>query len=211
MKKIEEYTNYDDFLNDYRNYNEKQKYYSINKKGEVLESLPSYILEIGYMYINKKFSKIIEILNFEKIYVKKEKKISRMSNCDLDKLEDRFFRALFNRDSIHIIRLGNELIRRDKDKFFDIMYINSKISVDSNRLIKLYLFELIYKDLGLKEELLVNLLNYFTKSKEGYLNYKEVDELYKYIYEIKFNEKIEINKSEMIKENQYIYEFLKGE
>lgn len=211
MKDLNLYTNYEEFLKDFSSFNEKAKYFKVLKSGDINILDPSYIFEIGYMYINKKFNEALELWNLDGIIVNKEKKIKRHSCLNINELEDKFFRALFNRDSVHILSLGNELIRRDNKKFFDILYLNSKISDDNNRLIKLYLFEKIYNDIGLNESILKNLLRYFTTSLEGYGNKKSIDELYSYIYEIKFGISLKINKTKKNKTNEIILKFLKGE
>ena len=99
-----------------------------------------------------------------------------------------------NKDGIHTIRLGNELILRDEKVFFELTYKYSFISSDINKLIKTYFFELIYKKSGYHIELLKNLLNYFSNSNAEFINFNskeyldyfnkyKVNELYKIIYE----------------------------
>lgn len=208
MVDLKKYENFDDFLLNYEKYNEKNRYFKITRDAKIIIEKPSYVLEFAYMYILKNFEKILEVFNFNNIVIKKRIKLKRHSSLNIEILEDRFFRALFNRDMVHILSLGNELLRRNENIFFDIMYMNAKLSNDENRLIKLYLFEYIYKEIGLKEPLLINLLRYFTSSLEGYNSDKKVDELYSYIYEVKFFEKKNINK-ELDLENKYILDFFK--
>lgn len=211
MKSLKEQNNYDEFLQEYSLFNEKSKYFKISKDGNISILAPSYILEIGYMYIVKKFKKAEKLWNVEDIVVKKYKKLKRHSCLDIDELEDKFFRTIINRDSVHVLGLGNELIRRDDKKFFDILYLNAKISNDNNRLIKLYLFEKIYKEIGLNDALLTNILRYFTTSQEGYGVKTSVDALYSYIYEKKFGEILDINCNKKNDINDIILEFLKGD
>ncbi|CAM3134506.1 hypothetical protein [Streptobacillus ratti] len=207
MGKLKSYNEFDEFLNDFKNFNEKAKYFKIDMESNILIKEPSYILEYGYMYF-KGFTYVDEVFNLEDIYLRKEKKIKRHSSIDLGRLKESFFRAIFNRDEVHSLSLANELIRRDNKAFFDILYINAKLSDDENRLIKVYLFEKIFEDIGISIPFLRNLIGYICKSKEGYGNKKAVDKLYSYIFEVKFNEKIEINVNEMSENNATILKFL---
>ena len=201
MKSIEEYDSLEEYILDFCDFNQKNKYYKITRNGDILIKTPSYILELAYIYF-KGYKKSKEFFDFEDIVKLKTKKIS--------KVEDRFFRALFNRDGVHALSLGNELLLRDSKKFFDIAYLNAKLSKDSNRLIKLYLFEIIFNDLGLIYPIYSNLISYITSSIEGYGEYEEVDDLVNHIYSIKFKEKLDITKNiEGI--NKFLLEVLKGE
>lgn len=209
MKSIEEYGKLEEYILDFSDFNQKNKYFKITRDGEIIIKSPSYILELAYIYFkgNKKSK---EFLNFEDIVKLKVKKISRHSSIEISKIEDRFFRALFNRDGVHTLSLGNELLLRDSKRFFDIAYMNAKLSKDSNRLIKLYLFELIFNDLGLIYPIYSNLISYFTNSIEGYGDYDYVDELVRYLYQIKFEESLEVNQN--LKDiNKFLLEVLKGE
>ena len=196
MKSIEEYSKLEEYILDFSDFNQKNKYFKITRDGEIIIKSPSYILELAYIYFkgNKKSK---EFLNFEDIVKLKVKKISRYSSIEISKIEDRFFRALFNRDGVHTLSLG-------------IAYMNAKLSKDSNRLIKLYLFELIFNDLGLIYPIYSNLISYFTNSIEGYGDYDCVDELVRYLYQIKFEESLEVNQN--LKDiNKFLLEVLKGE
>ena len=132
-----------------------------------------------------------------------------------------------NKDGIHTVRLGNELILRDGKVFFELIYKYSFISSDVNKLIKTYFFELIYKKSGYHIELLKNLINYFSSSSSEYLKFEsseylayfnkdKVDELYKSIYE-KECEKYQIKRLDLspnIKlspEKELIFNYLKKE
>ena len=209
MKSIEEYDSLEEYILDFCDFNQKNKYYKITRNGDILIKTPSYILELAYIYF-KGYKKSKEFFDFEDIVKLKTKKISRHSSLEILKVEDRFFRALFNRDGVHALSLGNELLLRDSKKFFDIAYLNAKLSKDSNRLIKLYLFEIIFNDLGLIYPIYSNLISYITSSIEGYGEYEEVDDLVNHIYSIKFKEKLDITKNiEGI--NKFLLEVLKGE
>ena len=209
MKSIEEYGSLEEYILDFCDFNQKNKYYKITRNGDILIKTPSYILELAYIYF-KGYKKSKEFFDFEDIVKLKTKKISRHSSLEILKVEDRFFRALFNRDGVHALSLGNELLLRDSKKFFDIAYLNAKLSKDSNRLIKLYLFEIIFNDLGLIYPIYSNLISYITSSIEGYGEYEEVDDLVNHIYSIKFKEKLDITKNiEGI--NKFLLEVLKGE
>ena len=209
MKSIEEYDSLEEYILDFCDFNQKNKYYKITRNGDILIKTPSYILELAYIYF-KGYKKSKEFFDFEDIVKLKTKKISRHSSLEILKVEDRFFRALFNRDGVHALSLGNELLLRDSKKFFDIAYLNAKLSRDPNRLIKLYLFEIIFNDLGLIYPIYSNLISYITSSIEGYGEYEEVDDLVNHIYSIKFKEKLDITKNiEGI--NKFLLEVLKGE
>lgn len=208
MKKLKEYKEFEEFLNDFKNFNEKAKYFKIDMKGNVFIKAPSYILEYGYMYIVKKFEEVEELFSTEDIYLKKEKQVKRHSNMSLEKLKESFFRAIFNRDFIHSLSLANELIRRDKKIFFEILYLNAKLSDDENRLVKVYLFEKIIEDIGINIPMLRNLIVYICSSKEGYGNKKKIDKLYAYIFKIKFGEDLKVNVKKMNKNNEIILRFL---
>lgn len=209
MKSIEEYDSLEEYILDFCDFNQKNKYYKITRNGDILIKTPSYILELAYIYF-KGYKKSKEFFDFEDIVKLKTKKISRHSSLEILKVEDRFFRALFNRDGVHALSLGNELLLRDSKKFFDIAYLNAKLSKDSNRLIKLYLFEIIFNDLGLIYPIYSNLISYITSSIEGYGEYEEVDDLVNHIHSIKFKEKLDITKNiEGI--NKFLLEVLKGE
>ncbi|NYV27501.1 hypothetical protein HP397_01490 [Streptobacillus felis] len=208
MRKLCEYKDFESFLDEFKNYNEKPKYFKIDMEGNITTKEPSYILEYGYMYLFKEFKDVEKVFEDKDIFLKKEKKVSRHSNVEIPKLKESFFRAIFNRDEVHSLSLANELIRRDTSSFFDIIYLNSKLSDDENRLIKAYLFEKIYLEIGLTIPLLRNLIGYFCKSKEGYGNKKKVDELYSYIYRVKFNEEIKVNVKKMSENKKIILKFL---
>ncbi|WP_064612500.1 hypothetical protein [Streptobacillus moniliformis] len=211
MRKLNEYNGFDEFLDDFKNFNEKSKYFKIDMNANILIKEPSYILEYGYMYYVKGFKDVNNVFDLKDIYLRKEKKIKRHSSIEKEKLKESFFRAIFNRDEIHSLSLSNELIRRDSKMFFDILYLNAKLSDDANRLIKIYLFEKIFEDIGLSIPFLRNLIGYICKSKEGYGNKKEVDKLYSYILKNRFNEEIEVNVNKMNENNTIILRFLEEE
>ena len=209
MKSIEEYGSLEEYILDFCNFNQKNKYYKITRNGDILIKTPSYILELAYIYF-KGYKKSKEFFNFEDIVKLKTKKISRHSSLEILEVEDRFFRALFNRDGVHALSLGNELLLRDSQRFFDIVYLNAKLSRDPNRLIKIYLFEMIFNDLGLIYSIYSNLISYITNSMEGYGDYEYVDDLVAYIYNIKFKEKLK-NTKDIEGLNKFLLEVLKGE
>ena len=127
------------------------------------------------------------------------------------------------------MKLGNELLHRDKNKFFEILYNYSLISTDTNKLVKTFFAEKmigkIEAENGSKfneirdkiDEIIKNIINYFTKSDLTFLNFENVenlnyfvenqaDELYKKIYVENYDkimekyniqnvEKIEFNKN----------------
>ena len=187
---------YEEFLELFAGNFEKRKYFKINMNLETVEKEPSWVLELAFLYYETKNDEIIKLINenFEECFKDKVKKIDRLSKYSIEEVKEKFWRALMNKDGIHTVRLGNELILRDEKVFFELTYKYSFISSDINKLIKTYFFELIYKKSGYHIELLKNLLNYFSNSnaefiksdsKEylDYFNKYKVNELYKIIYE----------------------------
>ena len=187
---------YEEFLELFAGNFEKRKYFKINMNLETVEKEPSWVLELAFLYYETKNDEIIKLINenFKECFKDKGKKIDRLSKYSIEEIKNKFWRALMNKDGIHTIRLGNELILRDEKVFFELTYKYSFISSDINKLIKTYFFELIYKKSGYHIELLKNLLNYFSNSnaefiksdsKEylDYFNKYKVNELYKIIYE----------------------------
>ena len=187
---------YEEFLELFAGNFEKRKYFKINMNLETVEKEPSWVLELAFLYYETKNDEIIKLINenFEECFKDKVKKIDRLSKYSIEEVKEKFWRALMNKDGIHTVRLGNELILRDEKVFFELTYKYSFISSDINKLIKTYFFEVIYKKSGYHIELLKNLLNYFSNSnaefiksdsKEylDYFNKYKVNELYKIIYE----------------------------
>ncbi len=187
---------YEEFLELFAGNFEKRKYFKINMNLETVEKEPSWVLELAFLYYETKNDEIIKLINenFKECFKDKVKKIDRLSKYSIEEIKNKFWRALMNKDGIHTVRLGNELILRDEKVFFELIYKYSFISSDINKLIKTYFFELIYKKSGYHIELLKNLLNYFSNSnaefiksdsKEylDYFNKYKVNELYKIIYE----------------------------
>ena len=195
---------YEGFLELFTGNFEKRKYFKINMNLETVEKEPSWVLELAFLYYETKNDEIIKLINqnFEECFKDKVKKIDRLSKYSIEEIKNKFWRALMNKDGIHTVRLGNELILRDGKVFFELIYKYSFISSDINKLIKTYFFELIYKKSGYHIELLKNLLNYFSNSNsefikydskeyQDYFNKYKVNELYKEIYE-KESQKYEI-------------------
>lgn len=221
--------NYEEFLEKYKGNFEKRKYFKIGRDLEITERDPSWILELAYIYYENQDKKILDLISegFTQCYKSKIKKIDRLSKYSIEELLDKFWRALLNKDGVHTIRLGNELILRDKEHFFELVYKYSFISTDVNKLIKVFFFELIYEKGVYNTEHLKNLLNYFSSSEseyikynsEDYLNYFnkiKTDILYKLIYE-KVYKKYNIKKLDISadvhlnKEKQVIMNYLKSE
>lgn len=190
------------FIENNKNQLEKPTYYSINSKYEKINKDPSYIVELYYLYLKNcsdknKCENILNAIENEKkyVFIDKNKRIDRLSKYSIEKLEDSFKRSIFNKDKIHSVKLGNELIIRNKCKFFDIMYNFSLISADTNKLVKTYFLEKMYDICSTrdsKEALLKNVINYFVKSENIIVNWenksdrdfyiKNIDNLYKYVY-----------------------------
>ena len=216
--KIEE--TYEIFLEENKNKFEKRKYLKVNDDLMIERREPSYIIELGYIYYkykkngslnDEKKLEIEEIIKKESLqtYKSQEKKIERQSKIEIELLKERFWRTLLNQDKIHSLKLGNELVIRDAQIFFELMYKYSIISKDTNKLIKTYLCEIIYNDNGYSIELIKNIINYFVKSRNDYIYYDSVkeikhfteerlDSLYNFIYHKIYDNKI---KNSKIKEN----------
>ena len=220
---------YEEFLELFAGNFEKRKYFKINMNLETVEKEPSWVLELAFLYYETKNDEIIKLINqnFEECFKDKVKKIDRLSKYSIEEIKNKFWRALMNKDGIHTVRLGNELILRDGKVFFELIYKYSFISSDVNKLIKTYFFELIYKKSGYHIELLKNLLNYFSNSNSefikqdskeylDYFNKYKVNELYKIIYE-KESQKYEIKhldlaaNVELTSETKLMLSYLKKE
>ena len=212
--KIEE--TYEMFLEENKNKFEKRKYLKVNDYLMIERREPSYIIELGYIYYkykkngslnDEKKLEIEEIIKKESLqtYKSQEKKIERQSKIEIELLKERFWRTLLNQDKIHSLKLGNELVIRDAQIFFELMYKYSIISKDTNKLIKTYLCEIIYNDNGYSIELIKNIINYFVKSRNDYIYYDSVkeikhfteerlDSLYNFIYHKIYDNKIKNSK-----------------
>ena len=212
--KIEE--TYEIFLEENKNKFEKRKYLKVNDDLMIERREPSYIIELGYIYYkykkngslnDEKKLEIEEIIKKESLqtYKSQEKKIERQSKIEIELLKERFWRTLLNQDKIHSLKLGNELVIRDAQIFFELMYKYSIISKDTNKLIKTYLCEIIYNDKGYSIEMIKNIINYFVKSRNDYIYYDSVkeikhfteerlDSLYNFIYHKIYDNKIKNSK-----------------
>lgn len=205
-----------EFISEYRNRFEKRKYYKINKEYRIEKKEPSFILEIADIYfessdekLRKKAAELIQN-DFSETFVSKDKRIERLSGIEFGKLTDSFKRAVLNGESVHSVKLGNEVLHRDRDKFFQILYNIALISVDENRLIKTYFTEKLLdkienleknsfnKNREQVDEIVRNIVNYFTKSETGYIDFEneesvkyfaenKADLLYREIYEKNFD------------------------
>ena len=115
------------------------------KNFKIIKKEPSFILELAYIYFaeNKENENIKKIVGgqFLETFKKKEKKIERLSKIEMSKLVDGFRRSIFNKESVFAVKLGNELLYRDKGKFFEILYNYSLISMDVNKFVKTFFAE----------------------------------------------------------------------
>lgn len=243
-----EIKSFSQFILEHKNHFEKRKYFILDKNFKIVRKEPSFILEMAYIYCEnekrekkelkeQKKEKILENIKseFEKTFLEKEKKIKRQSKIEVKKLEDSFTRSLFNRESNHALKLGNEMFYKNKKKFFEILYNFSFISADENKFIKTFFVEKMIEKIifenGEKysnirffmEEILKNVLNYFTKSQFCFLDFEdeknikyflenEISILYKKIYVENFDkiiEKYEIRNLKKINfEKNYSFEEL---
>lgn len=141
------------------------------------------------------------------VVIEKEKKIKRQANLSLDELKDRLFRGLVNRDKYHVVNIANELMLRDKEALFDILYKLAFLSLDENKLIKTYLLEYMVESIGYKDYILKNVIMYFVKSCANYINLNNknikeflennVTKLYEYVYKKNIN-RVESYKIEVL-------------
>ena len=234
MEKVENINNIVEFIKKYKNKFEKRKYFLINKDYKIEKREPSFIIELANLYFETKNEKIIKEISyeFENTYVEKDKKINRMSKIEKDRLIDSFRRALVNQDKQHSVKLGNELILRDQYEFFKILYKLSLISQDCNKLVKTYftekVIEKVYELNGESfnqncesiQQIVKNIINYFVKSENIYLDYdseseiqnfieNKVDKLYMKIYNKIYDEIIKkydiINVSKLQLKNEEYY------
>ncbi len=251
MEKVENIDNIVEFIKKYKNKFEKRKYFLINKDYKIEKREPSFIIELANLYFETKNEKIIKVISyeFENTYIEKDKKINRMSKIEKDRLIDSFRRALVNQDKLHSVKLGNELLLRDRYEFFRILYSISLISQDCNKLVKTYFIEKVvekvYEINGKSfnqncesiQQIVKNVINYFVKSENIYLDYdseseiqnfieNKVDKLYMKIYNKIYDEIIEkydimnvsklqlkneiyYNNKELSKSKTLLFEFLK--
>ena len=100
MKSIEEYSKLEEYILDFSDFNQKNKYFKITRDGEIIIKSPSYILELAYIYFkgNKKSK---EFLNFEDI-------------VKLKNINAKYKEYVISKSDYNIIRyekLGNYFIR----------------------------------------------------------------------------------------------------
>ena len=213
-----EIKSFSQFILEHKNRFEKRKYFILDKNFKIVRKEPSFILEMAYIYCEneKKDEKVLENIKseFENTFLEKEKNVKRQSKIEAKKLEDSFIRSLFNRESIHALKLGNEMFYNNKKKFFEILYKFSFVSADENKFIKTFFAEKMVEKIVLEngekysnirffvEEILKNILNYFTKSQFCFLDFEdeknikyflenEISMLYKKIYVENFDKIIE--------------------
>ena len=154
-----------------------------------------------------------------------------MSNVEENKLSESFFRAILNKDSVHSVKLGNELFYKNSEKLFEIMYNFSLISADENKLIKTFFAEKMLEEIDKKykkysekdefvEQILKNVINYFVKSDSKFINFDDsnakeyfeknnVNALYKQIYN-KYFDKIS-EKYDIKSKKEFQFEILDEE
>lgn len=222
--------NFSEFILKYKNNFEKRKYFQLDKNFKITAKEPSFILELGYIYFskNEKNENVKQIISkqFLEIFKEKAKKIERLSKVELPKLIDGFRRSIFNKESIYAVKLGNELLYRDKDKFFEILYNYSLISTDANKLVKTFfaekMIEKVETENGSKfneicdkiDEIIKNIINYFTKSDSAFLNFEnmenlnyfvenQADEIYKKIYVENYDKIVEKYNIQNIKKIEF--------
>lgn len=175
--------------------NELPTYYRVKKDLTVDIKEPSFVFELLFFGEDKMADSISK-----DCVLLKPKKIKRQTKLDTDTISDRLFRSLVNKDKYHCLFLANELMLRDKNILFDILYKLSYMAEDENKLIKTYLFEHITKNIGYKDYILKNLIGYFIHSCPKYMDindknqmkyfYSTVSKLYVKIYNEKYENKL---------------------
>lgn len=214
MEIFKETADFFQFILKYKNCFSKKKYFTVDKNFKIIRKEPSFILELANIYYSgtgNKDEEIERILEkeFSETYKEKEKRIDRMSKIEFSKLKDSYRRALINASAEHSVKLGNELMYRDKKVFFEIMYNFAFVSCDCNKLIKAYFTEKILDETDengsfstnriFRDEIIKNIINYFIKSDREFLDYEnesdikyfmenKADLLYKKIYTEKYDE-----------------------
>ena len=216
MEIFKETADFFQFILKYKNCFSKKKYFTVDKNFKIIRKEPSFILELANIYYkgtenkDKEIEKILEE-EFSEIYKEKEKRIDRMSKIEFSKLKDSYRRALINTSAEHSVKLGNELMYRDKKVFLEIMYNFALVSCDCNKLIKAYFTEKMLDETDkneegsfsanriFRDEIIKNIINYFIKSDREFLDYEnksdmkyfienKADLLYKKIYTEKYDE-----------------------
>ena len=215
MEIFKETADFFQFILKYKNCFSKKKYFTVDKNFKIIRKEPSFILELANIYYSgtgNKDEEIERILEkeFSETYKEKEKRIDRMSKIEFSKLKDSYRRALINASAEHSVKLGNELMYRDKKVFFEIMYNFAFVSCDCNKLIKAYFTEKILDETDenengsfsanriFRDEIIKNIINYFIKSDREFLDYEnesdikyfmenKADLLYKKIYTEKYD------------------------
>ena len=216
MEIFKETADFFQFILKYKNCFSKKKYFTVDKNFKIIRKEPSFILELANIYYkgtenkDKEIEKILEE-EFSETYKEKEKRIDRMSKIEFSKLKDSYRRALINASAEHSVKLGNELMYRDKKVFLEIMYNFALVSCDCNKLIKAYFTEKMLDETDkneegsfsanriFRDEIIKNIINYFIKSDREFLDYEnesdmkhfienKADLLYKKIYTEKYDE-----------------------
>lgn len=216
MEIFKETADFFQFILKYKNCFSKKKYFTVDKNFKIIRKEPSFILELANIYYSgteNKDEEIERILEkeFSETYKEKEKCIDRMSKIEFSKLKDSYRRALINASAEHSVKLGNELMYRDKKVFFEIMYNFALVSCDCNKLIKAYFAEKMLNETDknengsfsgnriFRDEIIKDIINYFIKSDREFLDYEnesdmkyfmenKADLLYKKIYTEKYDE-----------------------
>ena len=215
MEIFKETADFFQFILKYKNCFSKKKYFTVDKNFKIIRKEPSFILELANIYYSgteNKDEEIERILEkeFSETYKEKEKRIDRMSKIEFSKLKDSYRRALINASAEHSVKLGNELMYRDKKVFFEIMYNFALVSCDCNKLIKAYFAEKMLNETDknengsfsrnriFRDEIIKDIINYFIKSDREFLDYEnesdmkyfienKADLLYKKIYTEKYD------------------------
>lgn len=216
MEIFKETADFFQFILKYKNCFSKKKYFTVDKNFKIIRKEPSFILELANIYYSRTENKDEEIerileKEFSETYKEKEKRIDRMSKIEFSKLKDSYRRALINASAEHSVKLGNELMYRDKKVFFEIMYNFALVSCDCNKLIKAYFAEKMLNETDenengsfsgnriFRDEIIKDIINYFIKSNREFLDYEnesdmkyfienKADLLYKKIYTEKYDE-----------------------
>ncbi|BDU50655.1 hypothetical protein [Haliovirga abyssi] len=127
-----------------------RSYFKIKLDGEIVEKDINLMLPLinnildtkNRDEIEKNFKIILDnyILKIEREKVKK--KIDRLSSKEIDKIEKNFFNLLQKNEQAQVIRYGNELFFRNKEKFYETILFYSLIN-NKNKTLPLIVLSMI--------------------------------------------------------------------
>ena len=112
-------------------------YAKLDFNSEIYVPIETVLRSKGTLLDVARLSEIYGVTSGTELNYKSDTAVLILQN-EQEKLIDSFRRSILNNDSIHSVKLGNELLHRNKKEFFKILYNISLISIDENKLIKTY-------------------------------------------------------------------------